>query len=365
MKALLITKTANIKMIKNSLVINENSYLPNEIDFTDIFIDRQDGYISMKALRFLVANNVNLHIMHYSGTVIGTFTPIENIDGKVKLAQFEAYTSNKEAIANAILQAKLKAQHNLLLQLSKRYPISTEYTPHGKKLISIEGDYANFYFKQLGIVFNTLAPEFHFVSRNNNSHNIKAQDPINAMLNFAYSILQALTLKHINYYGLLPDISFLHELHNSKHSLAFDLMEFSRPIADLAVIKTLESKKLSWDDFAYSELKTCRLNPSAQHFLLANLQVLLNMNVEGRQLETYHKENIKAFTDSLSKKKLPSFKVITPPLYESESVIERLRNMGIAERKKLGINKNTLWYIQKNLANNKPVKIYSKILAKL
>ena len=35
------------------------------------------------------------------------------------------------------------------------------------------------------------------------------------------------------------------------------------------------------------------------------------------------------------------------------------------ERKKLGINKSTLWYIKKNLSEGKSSKIYEKILLKI
>ncbi len=35
------------------------------------------------------------------------------------------------------------------------------------------------------------------------------------------------------------------------------------------------------------------------------------------------------------------------------------------ERKRLGINKSTLWYIKKNLLEDKTTKIYEKILLKI
>ena len=35
------------------------------------------------------------------------------------------------------------------------------------------------------------------------------------------------------------------------------------------------------------------------------------------------------------------------------------------ERRELGINKSTLWYIQKNLVEGKTTKIYEKILLKI
>jgi CRISPR-associated protein Cas1 len=35
------------------------------------------------------------------------------------------------------------------------------------------------------------------------------------------------------------------------------------------------------------------------------------------------------------------------------------------QRKELGINKSTLWYIQKNLREGKKVKLYNKVKAKM
>ena len=40
-------------------------------------------------------------------------------------------------------------------------------------------------------------------------------------------------------------------------------------------------------------------------------------------------------------------------------------NMTSDERQKLGINKSTLWHIQKNLFDGKIPKIYEKILLKI
>jgi len=44
---------------------------------------------------------------------------------------------------------------------------------------------------------------------------------------------------------------------------------------------------------------------------------------------------------------------------------ERILNMASDERKRLGINKSTLWYIQKNLSEGKTPKMYEKILLKI
>jgi len=44
---------------------------------------------------------------------------------------------------------------------------------------------------------------------------------------------------------------------------------------------------------------------------------------------------------------------------------EKILNMTMQERKRLGINKSTLWYIKKNLGEGKTPKIYEKILLKI
>ena len=43
---------------------------------------------------------------------------------------------------------------------------------------------------------------------------------------------------------------------------------------------------------------------------------------------------------------------------------EKILNMTSSQRKELGINKSTLWYIKKNLSEGKTPKIYEKILLK-
>lgn len=40
-------------------------------------------------------------------------------------------------------------------------------------------------------------------------------------------------------------------------------------------------------------------------------------------------------------------------------------NMMPEQRKELGVNKSTLWYIQKNLREGKKVKLYGKVKAKI
>ena len=44
---------------------------------------------------------------------------------------------------------------------------------------------------------------------------------------------------------------------------------------------------------------------------------------------------------------------------------EKILNVTSDQRKKLGINKSTLWYIKNNLKKGKTVDIYGKVLSKI
>ena len=71
---------------------------------------------------------------------------------------------------------------------------------------------------------------------------MNASDPINAMLNYGYAILESLIRKTVNSIGLDPSIEFLHEIAPSKHPLVYGLQELFRYIVDYSVVEVLETK---------------------------------------------------------------------------------------------------------------------------
>jgi CRISPR-associated protein Cas1 len=50
---------------------------------------------------------------------------------------------------------------------------------------------------------------------------------------------------------------------------------------------------------------------------------------------------------------------------DDNAIMDYILNMTPEQRKELGINKSTLWYIQKNLRAGKKVKLYDKVKAKI
>ena len=63
------------------------------------------------------------------------------------------------------------------------------------------------------------------------------------------------------------------------------------------------------------------------------------------------------------------FEFVIPKMNRSRNdnleLRDKILNMTTDERKRLGINKSTLWYIKQNLIDNKRVELYTKVATKL
>jgi CRISP-associated protein Cas1 len=89
-----------------------------------------------------------------------------------------------------------------------------------------------------------------------------ATHPVNAMLNYAYAVLETQVRSHVIGAGLDASIGFLHgkyELHHS--ALVFDLMEPLRPIVDRGVLDIIRQNTFIPADFTLGRGGICRLNP--------------------------------------------------------------------------------------------------------
>ncbi len=93
-------------------------------------------------------------------------------------------------------------------------------------------------------------------------HNSSATHPINAMLNYAYGILESRTRIQTIAEGYDPSVGIMHDRINpDRHSLIFDLMEPKRPIVDRAVLKLVINETFSGSDFMLQRDGVCRLMP--------------------------------------------------------------------------------------------------------
>jgi CRISPR-associated endonuclease Cas1 len=96
---------------------------------------------------------------------------------------------------------------------------------------------------------------FHRAGSRNASH------PVNAILNYAYTVLQSEMQINAIMEGYDPTIGIIHEGNDGSAAFIFDLMEPRRPLVDRAVLQFVKGHVFDPADFAIRSDGVCRLNP--------------------------------------------------------------------------------------------------------
>jgi CRISP-associated protein Cas1 len=101
----------------------------------------------------------------------------------------------------------------------------------------------------------------------NTSHpNRNATHPVNAMLNYAYGILENQVRRRVIAAGLDPTIGALHGNAGGEYGLVYDFMEPLRPVVDRKVLEFVQAQTFHPADFIICKDGACRLNPEmAKH----------------------------------------------------------------------------------------------------
>jgi CRISPR-associated endonuclease Cas1 len=106
--------------------------------------------------------------------------------------------------------------------------------------------------------WRTVGPRFTRVyaagSRN-------ASHPVNAILNYAYAVLQTKVQIRLVSEGYHPMLGIMHSDRDDAPAFVFDMMEPERPKVDRAVLAFLKSEALHPADFTIREDGVVRLNP--------------------------------------------------------------------------------------------------------
>ena len=103
-----------------------------------------------------------------------------------------------------------------------------------------------------------------------------ATHPINAMLNYAYGVLESSTRIKCIADGYDPTLGILHgSTKPGKNSFVFDLMEPQRPIADRAILKLIAEEQFCGADFILQNDGACRLNPELARAVARSVSAIL------------------------------------------------------------------------------------------
>jgi hypothetical protein len=88
-----------------------------------------------------------------------------------------------------------------------------------------------------------------------------ATNPAGAIFNYVYALLEAETILACHAVGLDPGIGIFHTDRRDRASLALDLMEAVRPLADSYILALLTQRTFAPRDFVETRQGNCRLAP--------------------------------------------------------------------------------------------------------
>lgn len=251
---LYITKSGTLSRKDNTLLF-ENQIIKKVIPIEGISTIYLFGETSLntKLLNFLSQNQIIVHVFNYYGFYAGSFMPKDGyVSGKLLVNQVEHYTNLDKRIQLASKFVEGIGQ-NLLYVLD-------HYQRHGSNLddirgrikkkinrivrvkdicemLSVEGGIWNNFYSS----FERILPEsFQMETRKIRPPN----NPINALISFANSLLYTQTLSQIYQTQLNPTIAYLHEPSEKRFSLSLDISEVFKPDMTFRLIFKLVNKNM-------------------------------------------------------------------------------------------------------------------------
>lgn len=250
------------------------------------------GSISTDALALLSSHGVDLILIDWKGEVLSRLSSPEMRTVATRREQYFAYGDSRSGyLAKAFILAKMRNQKGLLGTLAKNRKdtdsVAADRIIHFRDVVEeiinrlegfevqkidssrptilgFEGSASSAYWDA---VKEAVPEELKFDERSGRG----ALDPLNAMLNYGYGVLESEVWRAVHYAGLDPYGGFLHADRPGKPSMVLDLMEeFRQQLADRPVLNLASKTVVTAKDFHVEE-GFCRLSDEARHSLLKEL----------------------------------------------------------------------------------------------
>ncbi len=401
MRPLLISGFGTCLYTRKGLVVDEREagtateYPPHQLPFDWVVVDNYTGYVSWSALRFLMAHTIPVVHMAWNGNLYGVTAPPGPISARVKLGQYRTYTdaSRRVACASAFLRAKLALSIRHMSDMAHMYGIcptglkeEVERYPETRwtdinRLLEFEAKCANIYWREYRKAVEALWPGSGFISRGNTSYSWtrNAADPINALLNYGYAILEARCRVAVVRAGFDPTIGYLHSIAPSKHPLVYDFQELGRALVDSVVLEMVRADPAIRKKGAFVRTTDwgLRLAPDTAKALIARLSFAFSRKVKYERVpvtwETALLREAQRFAEEVSmerrKPRVFAFDLplpeVHPPTLGASDLAEKIGGLSVPEARKLGIPKTTLWYQQRRLRQGAPLRVYRKVARRI
>jgi CRISP-associated protein Cas1 len=304
MKSIYLDGTQNVSLNKEGLVFEDREkgttqiVEPPDIDFDLLVVQNTKGYVSWPALKVLQMWRVTVALFDWTGKLLGTFVPYAKSDPPLLIRQMEVSRNPKAAlkIAQGIVAAKIDSMGESVKEWGgnpdyedvrrKRDPFKTR---SNGQVLGVEAAATEAYWNVLRRELFRRWPEARFPRRGHHRHQYKigAVDPVNAALNYAYSLLEAKARTNLARVGLSPYFGFLHAPLQHKEPAVYDLQEYGRTAMDRAVLQVLADPEVQKDGFIRTDSWTSRLTRPASRKMVEAVTSAFNENigratVEGR-----------------------------------------------------------------------------------
>lgn len=208
----------------------------------------------------------------------------------LRQAQHRAYADAAfgRELARRIVAGKLRNQRHVLLRgardtkseadaaaltrAAQNLAASLRALPQAESMDAIrgvEGEAARTYFAAVNLLVRADAREaFSMDGRSRRP----PRDRMNALLSFLYAMLMNDCRSACEAAGLDPQVGFLHTVRPGRASLALDLMEESRPVADRLALTLVNRQQVRADEFDLREGGAVQLAESARKTILVAYQ---------------------------------------------------------------------------------------------
>ncbi len=246
-----------------------------------LVITGSEGYLTLSALRWASEHGLGIVVLDAAGELVASHVP-DNAPGTVSQLRTQALSGPNGLlepkgfeVAQFLLSRKLHGQAENLVKLLSDVKASDRVTRNAgmlddattfDELNELERWAANTYFDAWrGNVsvpwpdseLDRIQPNWQTYQRRKagsiNTSKRYTTDPVNAMLNYAYTIGYAEARIACLGHGLEPRLGFLHADTDKRDSLALDILEVVRPEIDRYILGLLgygsEPRTFSYKDF--------------------------------------------------------------------------------------------------------------------
>ncbi len=216
--------------------------------------------VSSGAIALLLRRGVELVWLTQNGRFRGRLLGRLTKHVTLRLVQYRRATDADFCLrlASRFVSGKIHQQRQILLRAQRRLQDGQVAEALGRlrllhdraqactsldSLRGLEGAAAAAYFEHFGRLLRNDA--FHFQGRTRRP----PRDEVNAMLSFGYAVLGSLLETELYRCGLDPLLGFFHQPAFGRASLMLDLLEEYRPVIDALVLRLVNRRQLSPQDF--------------------------------------------------------------------------------------------------------------------